>query len=169
MLNSLNDFDSTEEIFVDTNIFLHHAFAANKNSIAFLKRAETRSLKLYTSTLVLEEMICKLMMQASSNFLDRVTTDRVKQFLQDEGNRQKMMESVGKYMEYIRTLQSICLQVLDFSEKDMRDAVRIISLYGLIPADAAHIAIMSRRKIRHLATSDRDFTVVEGITVWSPG
>jgi len=79
------------------------------------------------------------------------------------------MEPVGKYLEYIRTLQSICLQVLDFSEKDMRDAVGMISLYGLMPAEAVHIAIMSRRKIRHLATGDRDFTVVEGITVWSPG
>lgn len=169
MLNNLNDFDSSDGIFVDTNIFLHHAFSANPNSIAFLKRAETRSLRLYTSTLVLEEMICKLMMQSSSNFLDRVTADRVKQFLQDEENRQKIMESVGKYLEYIRTLQSICLQVLDFLEKDMRDAVKMISLYGLMPADAAHVAVIARKGIKHLATSDRDFTVVGDITIWSPG
>jgi predicted nucleic acid-binding protein len=75
------------------------------------------------------------------------------------------MEPAGKYLEYIRTLQSICLQVLGFSEEDMRDAVRMISLYGLMPADAAHIAVISRRGIRHLATGEQDFTVVEDITV----
>ncbi|HIC91265.1 MAG TPA: hypothetical protein EYP21_04235 [Syntrophaceae bacterium] len=37
MLRSLKDFTGRESIFIDANIFLHHAFDTNATSIGFLK------------------------------------------------------------------------------------------------------------------------------------
>jgi len=107
MLRSLKDFTGKEAIFIDANIFLHHAFNTNTTSIEFLKKVESLDMKAYTSTLVLEEIIFKLIMQSASNFIDRVTIDVVKHLLRDNKNREKVLAPVEKYMNYINTLKDM--------------------------------------------------------------
>lgn len=50
----------------------------------------------------------------------------------------------------------------------MIKAVQKAKTYGLITADAAHLAVMERKGIQHIATADNDFVSVPDITVWSP-
>ena len=57
MLKRINDFSGKAPIFIDANIFLHHAFNTNQNSVEFLKKVESSGLKGYTSALVLEEVV----------------------------------------------------------------------------------------------------------------
>ncbi|GFP25587.1 hypothetical protein HKBW3S43_01177 [Candidatus Hakubella thermalkaliphila] len=73
MPKNLKDFRGKEPIFIDANIFLHHAFDVNPVSVEFLKKVESFDLKAYTSALVIEEVTFKLIMQSASNFLDKVT------------------------------------------------------------------------------------------------
>lgn len=73
MQRNLKDFSGKGPIFIDANIFLHHAFDLNSDSIEFLKKVETVNLKAFTSALVIEEITFKLIMQSASNFLSRVT------------------------------------------------------------------------------------------------
>jgi hypothetical protein len=40
MQKNLKDFDRKDNIFLDANIFLHHAFDINPVSVEFLKRIE---------------------------------------------------------------------------------------------------------------------------------
>jgi len=60
------------------------------------------------------------------------------------------------------------LKVLDLTDEDMIAAIQKAKTYGLLTADAAHIAVMERKGIRHLASSDNDFKTVNNITLWSP-
>lgn len=83
MQKSLNGFQGKEAIFIDANIFLHHAFDSNTASIEFLRRVESSNIKAYTSSLVIEEVIFKLIVQSVSNFLNKVTLSRVKLLLKD--------------------------------------------------------------------------------------
>lgn len=97
MRRNLKDFAGKAPIFIDANIFLHHAFGTNITSIEFLKKVESLNMKAYTSTLVLEEIVFKLIMQSASNFIERVALDTVKQFLKDSKNREKVFSPVEKY------------------------------------------------------------------------
>ena len=75
MQKNLNEFNGKEAIFIDANIFLHHAFDANSISVEFLKKVESFNIRAYTSALVIEEVTFKLTMQSASNFLNVLCQD----------------------------------------------------------------------------------------------
>lgn len=168
MQKNLKDFKGKEAIFIDANIFLHHAFDINAASVEFLKNVESFNLKAYTSALVIEEVTFKLTMQSASNFLDRVTLQKVKVILKDTKNKEKVFKPILEYRGYIDTLKDFGLVVLDLTDKDMAAAIHKAKTYGLITADAAHIAVMKRKGITHMASSDSDFKAVNNITLWMP-
>lgn len=168
MQKRLSDFEGTDAVFIDANIFLHHAFDTNPISIEFLSRIETSNIKAYTSALVLEEVSYKVMMQSASNFLEKVTVQNVKRFLETAENRAKVFNPLIEYMEYIDRLQESGMAVIDLKGGDMKQAAYKAKENGLITADAAHLAVMSRKSIHHIATEDADFAGVPAITVWSP-
>ncbi len=168
MQKNLKDFKGKEAIFIDANILLHHAFGINATSVEFLKKVESFNIKAYTSALVIEEITFKLTMQSASNFLDRVTLQRVKVLLKDTKNKDKVFKPILQYRGYIDTLKDFGLVVLDLTDKDMVAAIQKAKTYGLITADAAHIAVMKRKGITHMASSDSDFNAVNNITLWMP-
>lgn len=168
MQKNLRDFEGNTAVFIDANIFLHHAFDSNSVSIEFLSRIETSNIKTYTSALVLEEVSYKIMMQSASNFLERVTAQNVKKFLENPKHRSKVLTPLIEYLDYIDKLQEAGMSVIDLKGSDMKQAAHQAKDTGLITADAAHLAVMLRKSIRHIATEDSDFAGVPDITVWSP-
>ncbi len=168
MQKRLKEFNEKEPIFIDANIFLHHAFDANPNSIQFLKSVESSNIKAYTSALVIEEIMFKLIMQSASNFLHKLTLQDVKGLLRDNKYREKIFKPVLEYRGYIEILKDFGLAVLDLTDKDMAAALLKAKEYGLIMADASHIAVMERKGISNIASSDGDFSSVKNITLWSP-
>ncbi len=168
MQKNLKDFDGKESIFIDANIFLHHAFDINPISIEFLARAEMRNFKISTSSLVLEEVSFKLLMQSASNFLDKVSVPKVKTLLQDAKKRQLVLDPVLKYMDYIALLKDSGMIIIELKDSDMMTALQKTGEHGLITADAAHFAVMERKGIRNIATGDTDFKDIKGLTAWSP-
>ena len=168
MQRNLKDFSGKEPIFIDANIFLHHAFDLNSDSIEFLKKVETVNLKAFTSALVIEEITFKLTMQSASNFLSRVTLPKVKDLLKDKLKREKVIAPVEAYRSYINRLKDLGLKILDLTDEDMKRALQVSKEYGLVTADASHVAVMERTRIGSLATGDGDFRVLKEITVWSP-
>lgn len=168
MQKNLRDFEGSSPIFIDATIFLHHAFDTNSISVEFLNRIELSNIKTYTSALVLEEVSYKIMMQSASNYLERVTVRHVKKFLENPKNRGKVLSPLIGYMDYIDKLQEAGMTVIDLKGSDMKQAAHHAKDNGLITADAAHIAVMLRKSIHHIATEDSDFASVTDITVWSP-
>lgn len=169
MQKNLKDFKGKEAIFIDANIFLHHAFDSNPISVDFLKTVESSNLKAFTSVLVVEEVLFKLIMQSASNFLGKVTLQDIKVYLRDSRNRAKVFKPVAEYRGYIDTLKDFGLVILDLTDKDMALALERAKGYGLMLADAAHLAVMERKGISHLASSDSDFKAVDHLTLWMPG
>ena len=168
MQKNLKDFDKKDAIFIDANIFLHHAFDINPVSVEFLKKIESFNYKVYTSALVLEEISFKLLMQSASNFLEKVSVQNVKVLLKDDKKRNQILNPVDNYMNYIELLKESGLVIIDLKGSDMITALQKVKAYGLITADATHLAIMERKGINHIATDDNDFNVAPDITLWSP-
>jgi predicted nucleic acid-binding protein len=71
-------------------------------------------------------------------------------------------------MDYIDKLQEAGMSVIDLKSNDIKQAAHQAKDNGLITADAAHLAVMLRKSINHIATEDSDFAAVPNITVWSP-
>jgi predicted nucleic acid-binding protein len=168
MRKDLRDFEGNNSIFLDAAIFLHHAFDTNPVSVEFLNRIELSHIKAYTSALVLEEVSYKIMMQSASNYLERVTVQHVKKFLENSKNRGKVLSPLIEYMDYIDKLQEAGMSLIDLKGGDLKQAAHHSKDSGLITADAAHLAVMFRKSIHHIATEDSDFLAVPNITVWSP-
>jgi len=168
MANNLNDFREKELIFIDANIFLYHAFDTNDDAVGFLQKVESSLLRTATSSLVLEEVFFKLLMQAASCFLEKVTVEKVKSFLRDDTRREDIMRPLAEYGKFIGILRDAGMKVFELTGEDMLTAVQIMQTHHLMAADAAHLAVMGRKQSRHLASGDRDFAVASEITVWSP-
>ncbi len=168
MQKNLKDFQGSNPVFIDATIFLHHAFDTNPVSVEFLSRIELSNIKAYTSALVLEEVSYKIMMQSASNYLERVTVQHVKKLLENPRNRGKVLSPLIEYMDYIDKLQEAGLTVIDLKGSDIKQAALHAKNSGLITADAAHLAIMLRKSIHHIATDDSDFATVANISAWSP-
>jgi predicted nucleic acid-binding protein len=168
MLKKISSFSEKAPIFIDANIFLHHAFNTNADSVDFLKKVESSRLKGYTSALVLEEVIFKLIMQSASNLLSPVTLNGVKGLICKAEKKKSIFRPVIAYMEYIEMLSRLGLGIIELTGKDMINALKKSQDHGLMTADAAHIAVMERKGMEHLASSDKDFAEIETISVWAP-
>ena len=169
MQKGLEEFQGREAIFLDANIFLYHAFDTNTVAVAFLERVEYKAFKAFTSSLVLEEVCFKLLMQSASNFVSKITVQAIKKALRDENRRRAILQPVVQYVDFLQLLRDSGLVILDVKGQDIRRAVHTSLASGLITADAVHLAVMERNNIRHLATADSDFNAVPDVTVWSPG
>jgi len=165
---NLENLPEATTVFVDANIFLHHAFGTNNNSIEFLKRVEKGSVKAYTSVLVLEEVFFKLLMQQASNYLEKVNVEKVKAFLKEERNRDKIFGPIFQYLKYIKILKSLGLKVIEVRDEDIEMALNLARKWGIIAADAFHLAVMQRKLIVHLISDDSDFERAEDINLWRP-
>lgn len=129
MQKNLKDFGGKEHIFIDANVFLHHAFDLKSDSVEFLKKVETLNLKAFTSALVIEQITFKLLMQSASNFLPRVNLQKVKTLLQDKVKREEVIAPVEAYRSYINRLKDLGLKVLDLTDEDMKRALQISKAY----------------------------------------
>jgi predicted nucleic acid-binding protein len=168
MVRSLNDFGEKKPIFIDANIFLYHAFNTNNDAVNFLKKVEASSFKASTSSLVLEEVFFKLLMQSASNFIERVTVEKVKSALRDDTRRASILRPLVEYKKYIGILGDAGMKVFDLTGQDVLEAIEASGRHNLLVADAAHLAVMKRKQIDHLASGDSDFSTVPDITLWSP-
>jgi predicted nucleic acid-binding protein len=119
MVRNLNDFREKELIFIDANIFLYHAFNSNDDAVSFLQKVESSSFKASTSSLVLEEVFFKLLMQSASNFIEKVTVDKVKSALKDETRRGSILGPLIEYGKYIGVLRDAGMKVFNLTGEDV--------------------------------------------------
>jgi predicted nucleic acid-binding protein len=91
MLKKLNDFNERKLIFIDANIFLYHAFNFGDACVDFLQKVESGLIKAATSSLVLEEVFFKLLLQSASNFIEKVTVDKLKNALRNDTVKQQIL------------------------------------------------------------------------------
>jgi predicted nucleic acid-binding protein len=168
MRKNLRDFRGREPIFIDANIFLHHAFNMNEVSVTFLSRVEARDIRAATSALVLEEVFFKLLMQSASNVIRKVTVEKVASALKDKATRSDIARPLVHYWKYIEGLRGSGMTIIDLNGADIGAATEVTNSLGLITADATHLSVMERKGIHHIATADDDFTGLADVSIWSP-
>ncbi len=171
MSPSLANYSASEPIFVDANIFLFHAFDDEEFSgaaTAFLARIENQEIEALTSSLVIDEVLFKILVQEAAAHLQKPTIWNIKRAMRDKAFVQKIYDPVLEYKAYLEGLAFLGLNIVEVSGVHMFAAAGIGAEEGLLITDAAHIAVMRDFNLRHLASDDADLAHIPGVIVWNP-
>jgi len=171
MSPSLASFAANAPIFIDANIFLFHAFDDDQfgeTATAFLSRIENQEIEALTSSLVIDEVLFKILVQQAAAHLPKPTIWNIKRAMRDAAFVKAIYGPVQEYKAYLEGLVFLGLNIFEVTGSQMLSAPDIGSSHGLLITDAAHIVIMRDLNIRHLASDDADLAHIPDIVVWTP-
>jgi predicted nucleic acid-binding protein len=153
-------------VFIDANVFhfyLRGPKDVRKESTKFLERIENGEISGYTSTLVLDELMYKILL--------RKIEEKHKQnpLIIIEKN----FDEIGKNASYVKEAIEIVLgiselKILEVTMEDLQNAADLMELFSLLPRDAVHLSVMLSHGIKDIASSDNDFDRVKDLTRWTP-
>ncbi|MEM3994300.1 MAG: PIN domain-containing protein [Thermofilum sp.] len=154
-------------IFLDSSVFLKllldepGAGAAEK----VLEAVERSEVLACTTPLVLEEVSFKLLLAAASALLDTKDVWRIREKLKaDRKLRAECFKALEEFSRYIEHLAERGLRVEEILYSDWSKSLSYVEAYGLLPADALHLAVAERLGVDVIAT-DEDFKRVSRVRV----
>ena len=165
----LDNFNLSESIFVDANIFIYASqgeLGYGRACIDFLELIEYMEIKAITTPVVLNEVSYKLLIAKAGELLDTNRFWKIHKELKDQKFIKTCYRIVEEFRDYIDTLRG--LKVEDVRIDDFNRSVDLGHKFGLVTTDSYHAAAMKRLQIKHLATNDSDFERVDFIEVWNP-
>jgi len=80
-------------------------------------------------------------------------------------------EAVKQLVEYKQApgwFTQARIDILPVTYREIHNSKQFRDAYGLLTNDSIILAVMSRYRITHLASNDRDFERVPGIRLWRP-
>ncbi|MFH1322934.1 MAG: type II toxin-antitoxin system VapC family toxin [Methanobacteriota archaeon] len=168
MRNSLDTLLLDSKIFVDANIFLYAILghpALKPRCQKFLMNIENGQYRAMTSSLVLNEVLHKLMLTEAVRTYGLSSERDALKLIKEKPELISNMSMV--WMNYSE-LKKYPITIFSIDEEALNMAVLLSRKYGLLISDAVHAAIMKINSIDNIATNDGDFERIEGITVWKP-
>jgi predicted nucleic acid-binding protein len=131
---------------------------------AFLERAASGDLEVFTSLHVLAEAIHKVMVAEAEQAFGRTRAGLVG-WLQRNSHR---IAELSHFQRAATHLAAMRLHVLPADASDLVQASVLSAQCGLLTNDALVVAIMRRHSLANLVTNDDDFDDVTGLTIWKP-
>lgn len=154
-------------LFIDTNILLYavseHPTYGNWCE-RLLDRIRRGDVKGELSVVILNELVHKLVLgEVAQN-----EGIRLFQAVRYIKQHPEVLEDLDAYEVVEEVERGYGLTLVEVTGDDFSLARTFMKAYHLLSNDALHLAIMKRRGIVELATSDPDFYGVEWIRVWKP-
>lgn len=152
-------------IFIDSNIFLYIFLKHPKwgNSCReFIKRTEDMEIQGIVDEFVYTEVIHKLMVTALVNRFHCSPQQGITLIK----NKPEILKDFPELWEAGEILRAMNLKVIPgpfFSE-----SFALMQEHQLLITDAVHIAAMNKEKVTHIASNDKDFSRIHGLSVWKP-
>lgn len=156
------------KLFVDSSTFLKLLLdepGAGKAQEILEAIEENRVIGVVTP-IVLEEISFKLIYAKASELLNTKNIWEIREALRlDEKLRSECIKTLRSFYNYVEYLLRKGLRVEYVTYDDWCNAISIVEKYGLLPADAIHVAVALRVKTNAIASFDKDFKVVKEIKV----
>ncbi|MBS7617130.1 PIN domain-containing protein [Candidatus Bathyarchaeota archaeon] len=131
-----------------------------------LESIEADSVLGFLTPLVLEEVVFKLIYATASSKLNTSNVWKIRGALKsDKALRKECTRVVEKFNEYVEYLASKGLRIESVHYSDWLNSLEYIGKYGLLPADAIHVAVARRLKVDIIASFDEDFKAIEELKV----
>jgi len=168
VINPLEALPLSSDVFIDANIFLYHIMRRPKffpPCHGFFTAIESGAYNGFTSTLVLNEVLHKLILAEATNTYGLRSEHDAANVLKQDPAKIKGLSQVWKtysdIKEYPITICSCDESVLDM-------AIDLSNKYGLLISDATHLAVIKSEGISNIATNDTDFQRLNEIDVYKP-
>lgn len=163
----LSDISTGSDVFIDTNIFFYQIVKHPtfwRSCEVFLQRVMTEDLQGFTSVVVLNELLYKLVLAEVAQrqgLADHQAYGFIKQ-------NPRLLRHLQAY-ESLDKLEAIPnLHVVEVKAADFTQSRNLMKKYQLLPSDALHLAVMQYHEINHLASNDAAFRQVKRIKVYLP-
>lgn len=171
-MGSLRDYDPAKAgwIYIDANIFIHVLLNDPRFGATckiFLTRVEKGDVEACLSPLAIDEIAYKIIVEKLKTELGLDTVREVLRQLKRDPDR--LDSAKPELLAFLLVIQNYKgLKVVDVPASVGINLFEQITDHKLLPRDALHLAIMEHHGITHIATSDKDFKRIAGITVWEP-
>ncbi len=165
-MGQLGKISSGRAVFIDANIFhfyLRGPTAQQKACTDLLQKVETGDVAGYTSTLVLDELIYKILLKKIEEKYKRNPLDILQRSPEEASAHSQDLRRV------VNTVMGINgLTVLAVEARHIEESVDHIQKYSLLPRDAVHLSVMDTIECTDLASADTDFDRVTNLNRWTP-
>lgn len=166
MVKHLADIPKGKSVFLDANAFhfyLRGPESAQKACTTLLERVEKKDIAGYTSTLVLDELIYKILLKK----VEEKYRKNPLQILQESP------EEISAHSLEIRRAVDIvvgieALTVMAVEKYHIEEAVEYMGKYSILPRDAVHVSVMKSIECNDVASADSDFDRVINLNRWTP-
>jgi len=163
----LKDIPVGSQVFIDANIFFyqivkHPAFW--RSCEAFLERVKMGELQGFTSVVVLNELLYKLVLAEVAQ-REGLPDHQAYGFIR---RNPKVLRQLKAYTSLDKLEAIPNLNVLELKAADFTKSRDLMQKHYLLPSDALHLAVMQRQGISQLASNDSAFRRVKGIKVYWP-
>jgi predicted nucleic acid-binding protein len=167
-LYKLSSIPSNAKVLFDTNIFVYSALDHPKygdSCTQAFQRVETMEIKGYVPTIVLNELLHRLMIaEVIKKELARNTREVLKLLKHDPS----IIPSLNICWEELDKIFASEFTVLEDMSYIFREAIPISREFSLLSSDAYIASFAKRYRITNIATNDPDFKRVRWIKVWKP-
>jgi len=161
-------------VFVDTNIFDLHFQMKSISCTNFLTRIASGEIDAYVNTLVLADLLHKLMTAEAyiKNCIKRRSASELRDYLK---KRHGKPLPLGDYQTQFENALALGLRVLPINEKLLVETKIERTNFYLMTGDSLHLGCMNRHTMKRrkvplhdIVTQDSDFAHIPGLTVWEP-
>ena len=160
----LDAFPDGGRVFLDANIFLLHYWDQSPRCSQLFERIETGLIQGVTSTTILGEVTHRLLVAEAILQRPQIVRHPVR-YLK---THPAFVRSLTQTPTLLERLTRLPLQVIPLTPAVWHHAILLIHELGLLMNDATTVACLRRLRLRHLASDDRDFRHVPGLTLWTP-
>jgi len=166
MARHLTGIPKGKAVFLDANIFhfyLRGPESLQKACISLLERIEGKEIAGYTSTLILDELIYKILLKKIE---ERYRKNPLSVL-------QKAPKEIGIHSPEVRKAVDIVLgieglTVLAVERHHVEEAIDHMQKYFILPRDAIHVSVAKSIGCNDLVSADSDFDRVVDLNRWTP-
>ena len=159
----LNAIAAGSAVLLDANVLIYARRGRSAQCRRLLDRCANRDVTGLVTTLVVAEFCHRRMMQeAQSRGL--VASNPAKALAQNPA----LVRQLSQYAPEVEDLLAGELEILETTAADFTQALALQKQHGLLTNDSLLLATGLRARVSQLATSDPQFDVVSGITVFKP-
>jgi predicted nucleic acid-binding protein len=161
---TLDQISSGTRVFVDAPIFIYHFTGVSEECRRFLERCEAADLDALTSSVVVAEVAHRLMMMEAIAE-GRVTPGNVAKKLRE---RPDVVRQLRKYQAQVERIPLMSVEVVPVDSGTVLRSEGVRTDYGLLVNDSLVVTSARDHEAAALASADRDFERVQGLSLYRP-
>jgi predicted nucleic acid-binding protein len=161
---NLNDIKTGDRVVLDANIFLYAIHSSSNQCRTLLERCAKDEVAGVLPLHILAEVMHQLMLAEARANAWIPAANPARQL----GRRPEQIKQLNQYVALVQDILAIGLAPESLAPADFISAMAIARQAGLLTNDALLASVAQRLRIDSIASADRHFERVAGITLYSP-